>query len=122
MAYCWACGRDRPEFEVSIYNPICENWYETFLYIHRIPAPKSVFFMIEDRGSPDGSAIEETENKSQSSSSNDKNDEKVEIISQRDSPDGASSEPAQQVTFEYQRLLQKINEENKKEVEKSTNN
>ena len=92
------------------------------MYIHRLPAPKSVFFMIGDRGSPDGSAIEETENKSQSNSSNDKNDEKVEIISQRDSPDGASSEPAQQVTFEYKKFLQKINEENKKEVEKSTNN
>ena len=90
--------------------------------IHRIPAPKSVFFMIEDRGSPDGSAIEETENKSQSSSSNDKNDEKAEIISQRDSPDGASSEPAQQVTFEYQRLLALAKMEKKKEVEKSTNN
>ena len=92
------------------------------MYIHRIPAPKSVFFMNEDRGSPDGSAIEETENKSQSNSSNDKNDEKVEIISQRDSPDGASSEPAQQVTFEYQRLLALAKMEKKKEVEKSTNN
>ena len=92
------------------------------MYIHRIPAPKSVFFMIEDRGSPDGSAIEETENKSQSNSSNDKNDEKVEIISQRDSPDGASSEPAQQVTFEYQRLLALAKMEKKTEVEKSTNN
>ena len=92
------------------------------MYIHRIPAPKSVFFMIEDRGSPDGSAIEETENKSQSKSPNDKNDEKVEIISQRDSPDGASSEPAQQVTFEYQRLLALAKIEKKKEVEKSTNN
>ena len=78
--------------------------------------------MIEDRGSPDGSAIEETENKSQSNSSNDKNDEKVEIISQRDSPDGASSEPAQQVTFEYQRLLALAKMDKKKEVEKSTNN
>ena len=78
--------------------------------------------MIEDRGSPDGSAIEETENKSQSNSSNDKNDEKVEIISQRDSPDGASSESAQQVTFEYQRLLALAKMEKKKEVEKSTNN
>ena len=92
------------------------------MYIHRIPAPKSVFFMIENRGSPDGSAIKETENKSQSNSSNDKNDEKVEIISQRDSPDGASSEPAQQVTFEYQRLLALAKMEKKKEVEKSTNN
>ena len=78
--------------------------------------------MIGDRGSPDGSAIEETKNESLSSSSNDKNDEKAEIISQRDSPDGASSEPAQQVTFEFKKILQKINEENKKEVEKSTNN
>ena len=92
------------------------------MYIHRIPAPKSVFFMIEDRGSPDGSAIEETKNESLSSSSNDKNDEKAEIISQRDSPDGASSEPAQQVTFEYQRLLALARMEKKKEVEKSTNN
>ena len=78
--------------------------------------------MIGDRGSPYGSAIEETENKSQCSSSNYKNDEKAEIISQRDSPDGASSEPAQQVTFEYQRLLALAKNEKKKEVEKSTNN
>ena len=77
--------------------------------LHRFPAPKSSFFMMEDReefGIPDGSAVEETPNNHQSGvSTGDAEVASSNKVNEDASTSGASADPIQEVNFEYQKFL-----------------
>ena len=81
--------------------------------LHRFPAPKSNFFMMEDReerGIPDG--FEETANNSLGGVSAEAAGASSNKVNEDVTTSGASSDPIKEINFEYQKFL-KIMKENK---------
>ena len=81
--------------------------------LHRFPAPKSNFFMMEEReefGTPDGS--EETENNLQGGVPTEEEGASSNKVNEDATASQVPSDPVQEVNFEYQKFLKMMKQTN----------